>query len=52
MGDGGGAVWREGQSRRHFKPKAGAEDIMSSVGVERRGGQGEECWPPNRSIRH
>lgn len=37
-----GSGWggREDQSRRHFKPEAGAEDKKSSVGVERREGAG------------
>lgn len=40
----GGEAERINQ-RRHFKPEAGAEDKKSSVGVERREGQGEECQP-------
>lgn len=51
MGGGGrGAVWKEDQSRRHFKPKAGAEDIMSSVDVERRGRAGRGVLAPQTEV--
>ena len=50
---GSGRGGREDQSRRHFKPEAGAEDIkVFCWWGEKGGGREGSAGPTNRSIRH